>query len=293
MNEYKYKSNYSKDEKLRESLYPLFNTVFGISEGTFRDFYSRGFWDPTYTPYSFFSEDYAVANVSTFVFSIILDGELHEAAGFQSVMTHPHHRKKGLMNTLMDKALEEIDKNCNLSFLVTSEPSLYKKFGYRTINEFYYVKKYKHPGSPSGDLQGIDVFDSQGLNRLQKLFIENVPSSSVFYPVDYVHPFYLNMYNPHLRKLVYHSTSLDVLIMYEVVDNKLELFDVIGNTLPTLDQICSLIPEPFNEVHLFFNPDKFNMAFNIVEYDSPDKLMVRGDLKLSEHHLKLPIFAEF
>ncbi|WP_160917038.1 GNAT family N-acetyltransferase [Halobacillus litoralis] len=274
-------------------MYPLFNTVFGIPENTFKDFYFRGFWDPTYKPYSFFSEGYAVANVSTFDFPIFLNGVLHKAAGIQSVMTHPDYRKKGLMNTLMKKALAEIDESYNLSFLVTSDPNLYKKYGFRILNEYFYVKDYNHKGSHCADLKSIDVFDSHDLKKIQDLFKKNVPSTSVFYPVNYEHPFYLNMYNPNMKNLVYYSASLDLMIMYEVVDNKLELFDVIGSSLPDLDKICSLIPEPFHEIHLFFNPDKFSTGFNVLEYDSPDKLMVRGNLEISQPSFKLPIFAEF
>lgn len=46
----------------REPLYPLFETVFGIPASLLADFYDRGCWDPTYTPYSFYDGGRMVAN---------------------------------------------------------------------------------------------------------------------------------------------------------------------------------------------------------------------------------------
>ncbi|MCA0972128.1 GNAT family N-acetyltransferase [Halobacillus litoralis] len=274
-------------------MYPLFETVFDIPFSTFKDFHSRGFWDPSYKPYSYFVEGRAVANVSTFQWPILLDGNHRQAIGIQSVMTHPEYRGTGRMADLMNKAVKDIDAEGRLAFLVTSDPVLYEKFGFSVLKEYYFVKKRTHQGSGSSDLRPIDPFDVEDLGIIQRLFRNNTPSSSVFYPLNYEHSFYLNVYNPFLKELLYYSPSRDVLVMYEVLEGRLELFDVIGETLPELDEVCSWIREPFEEVHLFMSPDKFDADFEVREYSSPDCLMVRGEVNEDHLQVKLPVFAEF
>ena len=66
MNQLTFEKKYAGNDELRERLYPLFDKVFGIKVDTFKDFYARGFWDPTYTPFTFFNGEMAVSNVSVF-----------------------------------------------------------------------------------------------------------------------------------------------------------------------------------------------------------------------------------
>lgn len=48
-----------------------------------------------------------------------MNGERINAAGIQSVMTHPNFRRQGLMTQLMSKMIEEIDKKCECTLLFT------------------------------------------------------------------------------------------------------------------------------------------------------------------------------
>jgi predicted acetyltransferase len=103
-------SNYSSDTNKREQLYPLFEKVFGMDSKTLKDFYKRGLWSEAYTPYTFFFEDQAVANVSIFPLVMRISNTNRKCVGIQSVMTDPHFRNQGLMKKLFGRMLEEIDK---------------------------------------------------------------------------------------------------------------------------------------------------------------------------------------
>ncbi|MBC5638800.1 hypothetical protein H8S33_18680 [Ornithinibacillus sp. BX22] len=60
-----------------------------------------------------------------------------------------------------------------------------------------------------------------------------------------------------------------------------------------LHELCSVIPEPFNTINLYFHPDQFNEEFTRINYHSSDVLMVRGDLVDMPPFVKIPITAAF
>ncbi|WP_449537982.1 GNAT family N-acetyltransferase [Ferdinandcohnia sp. Marseille-Q9671] len=287
------KSNYSNNQDLREKLYPLFDKVFGIEVDTFKDFYARGFWDPTYTPFTFFEVEKAVANVSMFEMPMMIHGKMQTVAGIQSVMTHPDYRGKGLMKSLFQQTLEHIDNHFELSFLLTSNPKLYEKYGFRVLREHYFVQKLSLPKQYHNPLVPLDVFNSSDAETIQSLFKKNVPSSQLFYPLAYESSFYLNMYNPTLHKMVHYSPDLNVLLIFRVNEGICELYDIVGPTMPTLKQLCSVIPDNFTELHLYISPDLFEENFTPVEYETSDFLMVRGEIDLENSLFKLPIPAAF
>ena len=294
MNQLKFEMQYAAAHELREKLYPLFDKVFGIKVDTFKDFYARGFWDPTYMPFTFFNGDTAVSNVSVFEMPLIVNGEKKLAGGIQSVMTDPDHRGKGLMKTLMHKALEYIDNTYELSFLMTSNPELYQKYGFKVIKEYFFTKRHLHsPEMVENKLERLSIFNPIDLKKIRWAFKNNTPTSSQFYPAAYASSFYLNMYNPNLHEMVYFSSDLNVIVIFEVDEGTLKLYDIIGPKLPTLEQIYSVIPYPFNEVNLYFSPDLLDGEFTAVENEDVDFLMVRGDIDFECLQIKLPITAVF
>ena len=127
-----------KSQKLqkfhREALYPLFEQAFGIPPEMLEDYYSKGFWNPLYCPYSLFKRNQAVANVSVIPMKWIIKGEIVDAAGIQSVMTLPSERKKGYMTRLMNVVLKDLSKYPYV-FLQTENPGLYERYGFKKIEE--------------------------------------------------------------------------------------------------------------------------------------------------------------
>ncbi|MCG7342560.1 GNAT family N-acetyltransferase [Sporosarcina sp. ACRSL] len=294
MNQLTFEMKYAGNDELRERLYPLFEKVFGIQVDTFKDFYARGFWDPTYIPFTFFNGDTAVANVSVFEMPLMINGEKVLVAGIQSVMTDPDYRGKGLMKSLMHKALEYIDTNYEYSFLMTSNPVLYTKYGFKVIKEHFFTKLHLHDAEKvENKLERLTIFDPADMQKIRWAFKNNTPTSVRFYPPAYAPSFYLNMYNPMLREMLYFSPDLNVILIFEIDEETLELYDIIGPELPTLEQIYSVIPQSFNKVNLYFPPDLLGEGFSAVEYEDVDFLMVRGDIDVESLQIKLPITAEF
>ncbi|MFY0544089.1 GNAT family N-acetyltransferase [Brevibacillus sp. H7] len=295
MKPYQLHCKYASHDGMREKLYPLFETVFKIDVPLLQDFYRRGFWNPTYRPYTFFDGDLAVANVSMFSMPLMIKQKRRMAAGIQSVMTHPDYRGKGLMKHLFAEMLQELDRECETALLLTETPDLYKPFGFRPVQEHYFRAPMKHvPADGKPSFRKLDFFQENDVQTVKDLFLNHTPVSHQFAPVSHQSSFCLNMYHPYFHEKLSYSEELGIILVWEVKGETLKLYDVIGETLPTLDEICSHIPLPFSQIEFYFCPDLFDLTtIEPVVFARGNHLMVRGDLVVEQDYFILPITAEF
>ena len=287
-------AGYCTNAEMRERLYLLFDEVFGISASLLRDFYARGFWDETYRPYTFFEDNRAIANVSTFDLPLLARARNVSAAGIQSVMTHPAYRRQGLMKSLMKTMLSDMDSRVDVSFLFTEQPQLYEPFGFENLPETYFVTGYDHHGSSaSGGIRRLDPFEHSITELIRNSLQARVPLSREFSPLRYVSSLFLNMYGEQMRGRLFFLDDLQALIVASVQHDTLALFDVMSPEPVTLDAICRCIPIPFSKVALHFHPDQFpNFKWTPIPHQTNLHLMVRGRVNIPDC-LKYPETARF
>ncbi|RFU63162.1 GNAT family N-acetyltransferase [Bacillus sp. V59.32b] len=208
---------YSNDDSTREKLYLLFEKVFGIEAAILKDFHARGFWNPDYTPYTFFDGDKAVANVSMFAMPLLIEGKRIKGAGIQSVMTDPEYRGRGLMKQLFQLMLTELNKQVQVAFLYTDKPDLYTAFGFRVIQEHYYTAAASTVAvEKKRPFRKLDFFDENDVEVLRNLFQTREPTSHQFFPLSYDSSFYLNMYNPYFHGKLHYCEELETVIVAEI-----------------------------------------------------------------------------
>lgn len=291
--EYDFDWNYNSNEQKRERLFPLFKTVFDMSESDLRELYASGFANPTYTPFTYFHDGNAVANVSMFDLPMMIDGRKVNAAGIQSVMTDPGHRRKGLFRRLFEIMLTELDRKYDASFLFTSSPELYTPFGFREVDESYFISAYSHhqSGQGSQSLRRLDLSREEDIQVLKEQFKHHAPVSHVFAPLSYGSSFYLNMLDPQLQSNLHYSDKLNAMIVFEIEGETLKLYDIVGKEMPKLDEIAASIGAPIAQVELYFHPDLLHPE-QWKPVPSSGHLMVRGDIELpnSFHFLKTGSF---
>lgn len=294
MTRYQLLTNYATDDARREQLYPLFERAFGIPPSAFQDYYARGFWNPTYRPYTLFDDERAIANASRYTLPLMIGGQRVLAAGIQSVMTDPDYRGQGLMKQVFTQMLHEIDQEFDIAFLQTEIPDLYTPFGFRLLQEHRFVTDVVHTPteSASSTLRPLDFFKDEDLQMIQDLLQAPAPLSRHFAPLAYASSLYLNLYEPFYHQMLYVSEALRVLLVFRVEDGTLKLFDVIGRELPALADICREIAQPFNRVEFHFHPEQFTDRFDAIPIEHR-KLMVRGDFALEQGLLRMPITANF
>ena len=281
------------EEPKREQLFPLFEEVFGITIQTLKDFSERGYWDDTYKALSFLQEDKAIANVAAFSLPLIINGERINAAGIQSVMTHPNFRRQGLMTELMREMIEEIDKQCECSLLFTEKPELYTSFGFKVVQEYLMTIPYDKNNNNSL-LRKLDYYIEEDRQLIHETIESSQRLSNNFSTLNFHPSFYLNMYDSEWNEKLYYSEKLDALIVYEVDNEKLKLYGVFAPVLPVLDEICGGISERFTEIEFYFSPDQLGIEdVQFTELQSSKYLMVRSDRELDLKGYKFPVLVEF
>ncbi|MFD1358779.1 GNAT family N-acetyltransferase [Fictibacillus halophilus] len=278
----------------RESLYPLFEQVFGIPSHMLQDYYDRGFWNPRYCPYTIFKENRAIANVSVIPMSWMIGGEPVAAAGIQSVMTLPSERGKGYMKKLMNLVLEDLTNHYSFIFLQTETPALYEKYGFEKVEEHIFVTEaFQNTRIRNSSLKKLDFLKKRDAEFIQSCFARQHSNSYVFSPLDYEHSLYLNLYNPFFSEKLFYSESLDLLLVYEVTDQKLKLYDVVAKNSVNLSEICSVVPEVFKKVEMHFTPDQMTQMKDLQTLKKDGTLMVKGKLPIAGHPIAFPITASF
>ncbi|HDR7436620.1 MULTISPECIES: GNAT family N-acetyltransferase [Bacillus] len=281
------------EEPKREQLFPLFEEVFGITIQTLKDFSERGYWDDTYKALSFLQEDKAIANVAAFSLPLIINGERINAAGIQSVMTHPNFRRQGLMTELMREMIEEIDKQCECSLLFTEKPELYTSFGFKVVQEYLMTIPYDKNNNNSL-LRKLDYYIEEDRQLIHETIESSQRLSNNFSTLNFHPSFYLNMYDSEWNEKLYYSEKLDALIVYEVDNEKLKLYGVFAPVIPVLDEICGEIAERFTEIEFYFSPDQLGIEdVQFTELQSSKYLMVRSDRELDLKGYKFPVLVEF
>ncbi|ANX13499.1 hypothetical protein ABE41_015925 [Fictibacillus arsenicus] len=278
----------------RESIYPLFEQVFGIPAHMLQDYYDRGFWNPRYCPYTLFKENRAIANVSVIPMSWMIGGEAVSAAGIQSVMTLPSERGKGYMKKLMNLVLEDLTNHNSFIFLQTETPALYEKYGFEKVEEHIFVTEaFQNTSIRNSSLKKLDFLKRRDAEIIQSCFARQHPNSNVFTPLDYEQSFYLNLYNPFFSEKLFYSESLDLLLVYEIKDQILKLYDVIAKSSAGIADICGAIPEVFKSVEIHFTPDKLIQTKNLQTKKKEGTLMVKGKLPIYDQPIAFPITASF
>ena len=288
-------TDYGRESSWREKLYPLFEEVFGMPVDLLQDFHRRGYWDPSYCPYTYFDGDRALANVSRFSLPLIIKGQPIVAAGIQSVMTLPEFRHLGLMTSLMEYMLEDIDRRYFVSLLFTSQPNLYQRFGFQKVPEtrFRAALPCLALDTPSA-LRRLDLSKHADGVLLQRVLEQSVPLSHGFAPTSYQSSFYLHCYETAWRERLHYDPESESVIVYEAHEKTLWLYAILAKEWPTMQSVLRAVATAsLTEVVVDFSPDRFpELAWTPFLCESASILMARGEILLPQP-LTYPDIAKF
>lgn len=261
----------------REPLYPLFETVFGIPASLLSDFYDRGCWDPTYTPYSFYDGGRMVANASRFDLPLLVNGHPMTASGIQSVMTHPDWRGQGLMHDLMQRLLHDIDQQGVPALLFTTSPTLYESFQFHVVPESLFSTRVEHtPSSPSPRVQSLDPHSPADMILIDRLLSSRAPLSRIVSPASYRASWYLNLYDPTWTARLHYMPELNAILVFEQDHETLQLYDVVAPQMPALSHILDTAERAVSRVVFHFIPDALAVDTETTPMDTDTVLMARG-----------------
>jgi len=293
MNNLHFDHSYCDNPLKREALIVLFETVFGISSDFLLRFYERGYWDPTYRPFSFFEGDMVVANVSMFDMPLVINGMNVKAAGIQSVMTHPSYRGKGLIRKLFVEIFSRYDQQYPLFFLYTQIPAMYQKFGFRILSQCHFICENVKKMGKTNSLVELDMHNEKDADLVRKMFEKRTPVSHVFGFRHHQSPFFFQVLSGDMKAKVAYAPTLEVVLVYDRSNTTLHLYDIIGSRIPSLHVIASCFDFDISKVEIHFSPDLLETSEVKIVISPNQRLMVRGGLPTGKYHFAIPSIAEF
>ncbi|AFZ33108.1 GCN5-related N-acetyltransferase [Gloeocapsa sp. PCC 7428] len=291
MSLYRFEQSFSADPTLSKRLFALLDTVFsdfGFDINSLANAAKElgAPWETASTPFIRFHNDIAIAHVGVLEIPLLIMGESMTVGGIHAVATHPEYRRRGYYREIMTEVLDYCDRHYKTLVLTTSQPELYEPFGFRVVEEHKFVAQCEVKGS-SDRLRLLNLSDSNDIKILHRLVETRTPVSNVVgvLPQQEKALFFVNEAS---RPLCY-AEDLDVIFCMEITDTQLQLFDVVGATIPTLDALLARIPQPTEEIIVYFSPDHLNATFQAIPHVLDEAfLMVRGKFAAEGKEFMLP-----
>ncbi|AYA77755.1 GNAT family N-acetyltransferase [Bacillus sp. Y1] len=279
--------NYKDQITLRHSFNELASSTFGIQ---FEEWYTRGYWNESYIPYSFVVNDKVIANVSVNVLTLLINGKLKKAVQIGTVMTDVQFRNQGLSKTLLQKVFEDYDKQVDLYYLFANHMVLefYPKFGFSRRIEYLFSKKLSTK-QHNQTLRKINL--ENDLHLLEDYSTNRKPLSQTFSSIhtkgiNFFH--FLHVFSNNL----YYDESCESILIYKVIENDIHLFDCISKRVALDEQIQALSALGEN-VYLHFTPDQPE-NYRVHPIDSNDDVLfvkTTSPLELP-HYFKHPVTSQ-
>ena len=225
----------------------------------FSDWDSCGFWDHSYTPFSFFDGEKVVASVCVYLLDAVVNGEDTRLAQVSGVGTLPEWRRRGLNRQLTDVALDWARGKHDGVFLFANTEAIpfYNKCGFSPIDEFVESIDVA-PISNRGGSVRLDSGNGQELNRIYEYATQRTPVSDRFSVLNakllMFHVLYI------LRDCIYEIPDLDCLVFFKRACGTLTVYDIVGERIPRLEEFYPYVADADDRVIEFhFNTDKLGL----------------------------------
>jgi GNAT superfamily N-acetyltransferase len=294
MQQYHFQQSFTESPTLSPQLFNLLEIVFPGLEITQLAQQARKLgaaWEDASTPFARFHEDGSlITHVGVLEIPMRLMGQNIIVGGIHAVCTHPEFRRRGYYREVMTEALDYCDRDRNYPTLIltTSQPELYQPFGFRVIQEHSFTTKCNSSGGISG-WRLLDINNTNDINLLHRLLETRAPISNV---VGVINEKPVFLVNEGSRPLYYFS-DLDAVACMSIENNHLQLFDVVTPKIFTLQALLAKIPQPIEEISIYFSPDCINPLDSNMQalpeiFDGDSLLMVRGAFPSENHKFTLP-----
>ncbi|KEQ02217.1 acetyltransferase [Pseudorhizobium pelagicum] len=229
--------------------------------------------DPSVIAFGWWAGENLVANVSLYERRLWLAGKQVEAFGIQSVATRPDWRNVGLFGDLMRRALHYAEQKSELVILATGTPDLYRRFGFRQIEEVRFVSRHASHRS-TGESRELSLESDDDLALLNRTFANRAPTSLLASACDHPALFMLKAkLTPEIKLL--HLPDLDAVVATKEEASSLFILDIVASNIPTFADIVSAIDFDGERVEVWLTPDCLSWQPD-EEHTFDNGYMVRG-----------------
>lgn len=269
MHNLRFRSDYAHSRDGLRELGSLIRDVFEVDISSL----DRLGHDPSIVAFGWWEGDHLVANVSLYERRLWLSDQHVIAFGVQSVATRPEWRGKGLFSDLMERALRYADQRSEMVILATGTPDLYRRFGFRQIEEVRFSSKLP-PRVSATAYRELSLDSDDDLALLKHAFVNRAPTSLLASACDHPALFMLKAkLTPEIRLL--HISELNAVIAIRQDASSLAILDIVAPTIPSVDQIISAVGFGGRRVEVHLTPDR--LSWQPEKQQSVDNgYMVRG-----------------
>lgn len=251
------RSHYWDDAKAKAAFKKFILNIHGLD---FTEWDTLGFWDPTFTPFSYFEGDRVVSSVCVYPLRAIIDGKETKLLQISSVGTHPDFRRRGLNKKLTEAGLAWAEGKHEGVFLFSDDEAIpyYERQGFKLIDEFIHVCR----PMPTPFRQGAVRLDPENTNDLKRIqgFVENsIPISSKLSTINPRLVMFHVLY--FMRDAVFEIPDLDCLVFFKRKDGKLSIYDIIGSQIPVFDDLYPYLADGTDRlVEFHFHTDQLDLT---------------------------------
>jgi len=290
MEKYKLVRDYRNNECLKESFNALAMKTFELD---FRGWYTKGYWNDKYIPYSFLDKDKVVANASVNKMSVIINGKTYNGIQIGTVMTDENYRNQGLAKTLMQHILKEHENTCDFIYLFANDTVLdfYPKFGFTRLNESEFsldLEKSSIQMNVNAKVKQLTI--ENNLSLLEK-FAKNRYVNSTILDVKHNESLLMFYFTLIFHKAIFYVEDLETIVLMEEEENTLHIFDIISLNAQNIKAVlASIVKEATKKVVFNFTPDFTieGMTATIMPNDD-DALFVLTKKPLLEGNFMFPL----
>jgi predicted N-acetyltransferase YhbS len=286
MSQYRFKQSFSEDCTLRDRLFDLLETTFpGIRKAAQSIRELGAPWEEASTPFIHFEDNIAVTHVGVLEIPMQLMGKPIIVGGIHAVCTHPNFRRRGYYRQVMKEVLDYCANRYETLILTTAQPKIYTAFGFRVVEEHLFIRKCNSTNYKHG-FRRLNLADTQDLSLLHKLLETRQPISNI---VGVWHEKPIFCFYEGTQPLHY-AEDLDLIVSMEIDNTQLKLFDVVGTKICSLADLVERIPQPIEEVAIYFSPDRLDTEVQSFPHvlDGDSWLMVRGSFAAEGQQFMLP-----
>lgn len=282
-----YRRSFAQDPSLKGRLYQLLETTFpGIGGQAERLHIDGGSWEQVSTPFVLEDPSGAIiAHVGVMTLPAIVAGERCDIGAVHAVCTHPDHRGRGCFRALMDDMLAWSVGRFGTLMLTTSQPDLYKRFGFRCVAEHKFELSASAAGRSPG-MRAIDLRQAEDLALLQKLLGTREPVSSVF-GVTGEERGSFSFYCPDTG--LWFAAAVDTIAWLELDGVTLRIHDLIAPRIPPLAALLERLPFAIGRVETLFATDRLLAESRAIPYrHEGGHLMIRGPFAVEHERFMVP-----
>lgn len=268
-----FRTHLGTDTTSRAALDALLFEIFKLDLGPLDALGGR---DPTYTSFSYFDgKGRCIANASVCALPLVVEGRLVDAMGIQSVAVRPELRGRGLFLDLMQRALAWCDERSPLVLLTTTNPELYRRFGFHVVPEHLVAGPAPAPRRGVRPARPLDL--RTDILLVKRSLDQRVPVSDVVGLRHHGPMFLMNVAASVARWRLDHLLDYGAIVVSDTRDpGTFRLVDVVAKEIPPLAVILGALGLRPEQIEICFPADKLGYAGEARPAGKTTKLMARG-----------------